>query len=326
MAIRVGPLHTGDGSRYIGEFKNGEPNGIGVCYYNNGDIYEGHWAGHAPHGRGIMSYTDGRKTGAIWRDGKFVKYVRPRNEHVSIKQKIVSYDPQKKTWALIIGISGYKHMPQLKFSDDDAYKMYAFLKSPPGGGLPDSQIKLLIDEEATRDRILEGMQDILLSADENDKVIVYFSGHGLEGSFLSIDYNGYNNRVWHDEVLSIMNASKAKHKVCLVDACYSGSLAQAENVFSKGTETIGGGSIDLSMLMSSKKDEVSLEDHGLRQGIFSHYLLKGLNGSADSNKDKFISLKELSTYVKSEVKQHTSGSQNPVTCGNLSETCVGHIP
>ena len=68
-----------------------------------------------------------------------------------------------KVWAVIIGVADYSHMPALKYTDDDAYRMYAFLKSPEGGALKDEQIKILIDENATKEKINKNIvKDLLI--------------------------------------------------------------------------------------------------------------------------------------------------------------------
>src|SRR5690606_29277126 len=104
------------------------------------------------------------------------------------------------------------------------YRMFAFLKSPEGGALTDEQIKVLIDEEATKQNIENTMREVYSKAGPNDLIMLYFSGHGLKGSFLPIDYDGYNNKLPHEEVNKILNESQAKYKLCIADACHSGSL------------------------------------------------------------------------------------------------------
>ena len=104
-------------------------------------------------------------------------------------------------------------MPALRFTDDDAYRFYAFLRSPEGGAIPDEQINILIDEDATRNNILGALRNTLLKADENDVIIFYYSGHGLEGSIIPSDYDGYNNRIMNQEIKRIFEDSRAKHKV-----------------------------------------------------------------------------------------------------------------
>lgn len=73
------------------------------------------------------------------------------------------------------------------------------------------------------------MNDLFMRADENDVVMLYYSGHGLEGTFIPIDYDGFDHALQHDEVKEMFNKSKAKHKVCYADACHSGSLLAASS-------------------------------------------------------------------------------------------------
>jgi uncharacterized caspase-like protein len=56
----------------------------------------------------------------------------------------------------------------------------------------------------------------------------------------------------------------------------------------------------------------------MRQGAFAYYLIKGLKGSADRNKDGIITLEELFRYVKANVLSFTNNEQTPVIEGNAS--------
>jgi hypothetical protein len=321
-----GQFMYSDGSRYVGAFSEGQPDGEGICYYINGDRYEGKWSKHAPHGEGVMYYTTGRVLGAIWEYGQPKGTLASKDKGVSTVAVKVDKDPAVKIWAVVVGVSRYTSMQMLKYSDDDAYQYYAFLKSPEGGALPDNQVKVLIDEDATRLNILNAMRQTLLRADENDVIVFYFSGHGLEGSFLPIDYDGFNNKVLHSEVRAIMEESKAKHKICFADACHSGSLLAfkgqqqsvqniLQNYYSAFNESSGG----LALFMSSKSEEFSLEDQGLRSGVFSHFLIKGLKGEADADKNKIVTIKELSDYVTKNVMKYTANAQTPMLSGKHDE-------
>ena len=313
-----------DGSRWIGAFKDGYPAGKGICYYSNGDRYEGIWASNAPNGEGIMYFASGRVYGAVWAAGAPVRELD--------SDEVMPSDPVKleasadvKIWALAVGVGRYTSMPNLKFTDDDAFRFYSFLKSPEGGALPENQIEILVDESATRENILKSMRSIFLKADENDVVVLYFSGHGLEGCFLPVDFDGYNNKLRHDEVKQIFNESKAKHKLCIADACHSGSMQFGEGLAAKGPTSVSlkrfyqafedadGG---IALLMSSKSEELSLEDHGLRQGVFTYYILQGMKGKADNNADKLVTITELYNYVYKNVREYTAGMQSPVLTGD----------
>ena len=318
-----GKFTYSDGSRYVGTFKNGYPYGEGTCFYSNGDKYVGGWKNHAPHGEGIMYYKHGRVLGAVWNYGQVVRELENGDAEIGKEYVEVEHSPEVKIWAVVVGVARYKHMPVLKYTDDDAYHTYAFLKSPEGGALPDNQIRVLIDEDATRANILRTMRNVFLRADENDVVIMYFSGHGLPGSFLPVDFDGYNNKVAHEDVKLIFKESKAKHKLCLADACHSGTLmamrsaptSALENTLKKYYSAFDDSSGGMALLMSSKGEEYSLEDKGLRQGIFSHYLIRGLKGEADKNRNKIVTIQELYDFVYKKVRNYTGNAQSPTLTG-----------
>ncbi len=316
-----GEYKYSDGSRWVGDFRDGMPAGEGTCYYVNGDRYIGQYEKHAPHGRGIMYFANGRVLGAIWEFGRAIGEL-PANDKPINTTVEVDRDPAVKVWAVIVGIERYTSMPNLKYSGDDAHYFHSFLRSPEGGALTDEQVKVLIDEDATRANILQTMRQVLLQADENDVIVFYFSGHGLDGSFLPIDYDGFNNRLSHTDVKNVLAESQAKYKICFADACHSGALlalkqglaqqATIDKYYSAFKDVKGG----LALFMSSKAEEYSLEDQSLRSGIFSHYLIKGLKGGADSDKNKIVTIRELFDFVYKNVRTYTSGAQTPIISGN----------
>lgn len=79
-----------------------------------------------------------------------------------------------KVWAVVTGVASYDHMPVLRYTDDDAYRFYAFLKSLEGGALPDEQVRILIDEEATRENVLGTLNEVFSMAGPEDLVIFTF--------------------------------------------------------------------------------------------------------------------------------------------------------
>ena len=315
-----GTFLYGDGSKWIGEFKDGVPEGQGTCMYVNGDKYVGHFEHHAPQGEGTMYHANGRIVSALWEYGRPIGDI-PSNSKVTTAAVDVDKSPEVKIWAVVIGVGRYTTMPVLKYSDDDAYQFYAFLKSPEGGALPDKQVKVLVDEDATRINILQTLRQVLLKADDNDEIIFYFSGHGIDGAFLPQDFDGINNRLLHSEVKAIFEQSQAKHKLCIADACFSGSLlalkaplAPQIQAFYKAFEGTQGG---MALFMSSKSQEYSLEDQGLRSGIFSHYLSRGLKGEADVDGNKIVTMRELYDFVYKNVRTYTSSAQTPTISGQF---------
>lgn len=309
-----------DGSRWIGEFQGGVPFGKGICYYASGDRYEGQWANGAPNGQGVL-YSGQRATGAVWVNGH-VMHELSAEEAMPNNPVRVEVTRGVKIYAVIVGVGRYTAMPSLRYTDDDAYRFYSFLKSPEGGALPDDQIVVLVDENATRENILRAMRQYFLKADKNDVILFFFSGHGLEGCFLPVDYDGFNNKLRHEEIKQIFLQSQAKHKVCIADACHSGTLnyglaakGPAPVSLSRYYEAFEESSGGIALLMSSKAEELSLEDHGLRQGVFTYYLLRGMKGEANANGDNIITIRELYNYVRIKVREYTANVQNPVLTG-----------
>jgi hypothetical protein len=239
-----------------------------------------------------------------------------------------------KVWMVIVGIADYKYptyFNPLQYADDDATDVYDFYKKPEGGSLPDSQIKILIDKDATRDNILNAINSIYAKANDNDAIIFYFSGHGDKDAFYTHEYNGNirnrNGLLLHKELREVFEKSKAKYKYIIADACHVGNLADTginqPSGSSKGTfyEAFERSSKGFVMLLSCKSDENSREYEGyIRHGIFTYFLLEGLKGKCDVNKDLVISVIELYEYVSNGVKKVTNNNQNPVIFGNYDDT------
>jgi hypothetical protein len=308
-----------DNTRYEGNFMNSVAHGEGICYYSDGDMYVGEWRNHNFDGFGTMYINDGTVLKGNWKDGEFKGEAK-----AEIQADAVSAKP--KIYALLVGVARYNHMKSLRYTDDDAYRMYAFLKSPEGGALADDQIQVLIDEDATRERIIASMNDVFAKATENDMVFFYFSGHGLKGSFLPIDYDGQNNKLLHTDITKVLDKCKAKFKICIADACHSGSVEESLHkdgntqslieTYYDAFRTSAGGT---ALMMSSKAEETSIENNGLRQGIFSHFLIRGLKGGADHDNNNVVSVNELFEYVKANVRYYTNNYQTPVIYGEYDD-------
>ncbi|MCB0550667.1 MAG: caspase family protein [Phaeodactylibacter sp.] len=312
-----------EGNKYIGFFSNGLPHGRGTVFYTNGERYEGQMGNAKFNGYGTLFLKDGSTVSGYWEDGTYVG----RDQWPAAATPSYPTNPQPEAapqlevWAVVIGISSYNHMPVLRYTDDDAYHMYAFLKSPEGGALDDEHIRILVDEEATLQNIKTTMSTLFDKAGHNDLIMLYFSGHGLRGSFLPFDFDGYRNKLYHEELNAIMKRSPAKFKLCIADACHSGSLLAMRDgtqpqLLANYYNSLARANPGTALIMSSKSDETSLESSGLRQGVFSHFLIRGLKGEADGNNDKRISVQELYDFVNLNVRTYTGNQQSPLIQGD----------
>ncbi len=314
-----------DGSVWKGEFKNGKAYGKGICLYADGRRYEGYWKNNVPQGEGIMYMQNGEIYGGEWDKGTLVRKEVAQSV-VEDKERTISRaknNPEVNIWALVIGIGSYNHMPVLKYTDDDAYQVYAFLKSPEGGAVEDKQIKLLIDENATKENIDEALNSIVSNADKNDVIFIYYAGHGVEGAFVPYDFDGFNNLYYHKDILNMLDKSIAKHKVLIADACHSGSMIAQRSPFKTmlaeyytDFERTKGGT---ALIMSSKEQENSLEYSGMRQGVFSYYLIQGLSGKADYDSSGIVTISEIFDYTHINVRKHTHNLQTPIISGDYDK-------
>lgn len=317
-----------DGSEYLGDIVNGQPNGTGTVVYPNGDTYRGSFQNHRPNGLGVMYYATGKVEGAIWENGKIYRQLYSKQDAAVASAPAAPYDPAVKVWAVVVGCAYYQHMRTLRYTDDDAYQLYAFLKSVEGGALPDNQVRILVDENAKQRDIINAMRETYSQADENDVILFYFSGHGLPGAFLPVDYDGRTNALKHQDINDALLASRSRHKLVIADACHSGSLAGrnaksggggADQLLNSYYTALNNAQASTALLMSSKGKEISLEDGGLRSGVFSHYLIRGMKGLADTNNDNLVSIRELFNYVHREVRNYTGNIQTPTLTGTYDD-------
>jgi uncharacterized caspase-like protein len=79
-------------------------------------------------------------------------------------------------------------------------------------------------------------------------------------------------------------------------------------------------------MLSSDKDQTSLEISSLNQGVFSYYLIAGLKGAADKNSDNTITISELYYYVRDNtyafVKGRSKERQTPILFGSFDREMI----
>jgi hypothetical protein len=325
------------GWKYTGQFKNTKPDGKGKMVFNDGRFYDGDFLNGKFHGHGTMHLDENVQIKGAWREGYSVNERSTETASLSRVEKTTIPRPKTtghinntpKVWALAVGVAAYDPtvIKPLKFTDDDAYRMLNFWKSAGGGSLDDEHAQALVDEAATKENIVKTLKEMFAKAGPNDLVIFYFSGHGLTGAFLPVDYDGVRNKLLHSEVNKIFSKCPAKFKLCIADACHSGSLLaqradrdkeMIDTYYRALAESSGG----TALLMSSRADEDSLESTPLRQGVFSHFLLRGIKGEADANSDKIVTIQELFNYVERSVDtfaRENNRFQTPCMEGNYDK-------
>jgi len=226
---------------------------------------------------------------------------------------------QRQIYAVIVGVSDYKNdnlKLDLNYCDDDARSFYNLLVT---SGVNKENIALLTDYNASKKNIINKLNLIFSKADTNDEVIFFFSGHGSKGSFIPYDYDGnYTTLLDYSVVKSSFKKCNANKKLCIADACFSGSIKHPSIKSKEKAMTIDKKS-GIVVIMSSRDYQTSREMPSLKNGAFTYYLVKGLKGYADKNKDKIITVSEMYFYTKKYVKLETQNKQVPIIFGNFDE-------
>jgi len=228
-----------------------------------------------------------------------------------------------KTWALIMGIDKYENIKGLKHAVRDAELFEKFLKTKTGGSLDSNHIRTLYNEKVTQININKGFEWLeIQGVDTSDIVFIFYSGHGAQVNSTNTGYlpvydyvpntpqrlhARYDYYHLNQQLAILIKKHVTVH--AFIDACYSGSFIEGH--YDKIIQDQSGTKFQdyqryLNRFASSQWDEKSKEDtSSLRQGVFSHYLLKGLFGEADAgDKDKIITNFELSDYVYKMVKEY----------------------
>jgi hypothetical protein len=240
--------------------------------------------------------------------------------------------------AVIIGISNYKSLPKAEFAKDDAQVFYDY--AIRALGVKPGNIKLLMDEQADAEEIYTAFKTWLPArVKSNTDVYVFYSGHGLptqDGSGLYWLPQRANRDlisktgILLSEVNSDIQASKPKSVTIFMDACYSGQarggetlVASARPIALKSQPTTFPS--NFTVISASQADQISSSSPDLQHGIFSYYLMRGMEGEADLNSDGKITLDETQQYLSENVGRHArtmNRQQEPQVIGDGSRILV----
>ena len=231
-----------------------------------------------------------------------------------------------RSYALVVGIANYKNLAtkdQLQFSERDAEAIYSILISPEGGNFHAENVHKLTGSRATLANLRHELETWLpATAQSDDRVLIYFAGHGFvfDGRAYLAPYdldpaNIASTGYPMDTLGSVIGARiKAKWKVLITDACHSGAITPEADRAAVSRSLLDLGS-SLFSLTASRDRERSFEsaEWGGGHGIFTYYVVKGLEGAADESHDGVVTADELAEYVRRNVREVTNGQQNPTS-------------
>jgi len=244
---------------------------------------------------------------------------------------------RKNIWAAVIGINNYPHVRKLQYAVNDARAFYDHLVH--SNQIPAENVTLLLNQEANLTKVRSILGTHLKSkAGKDDMVIIYFAGHGAtEKDVMSPDGDGlekyllpydadpkdlYATALPMGEISRIFSRIRSERLIFIADSCYSGAsggrtisvTGMRANISDAFLDRIAGGKGRI-ILTASGTNEVSSEDEKLHHGVFTYFLLKGLRGKADTDKDGVVTVDEVYAYVSRQVPQATGQEQHPVKKG-----------
>lgn len=247
-------------------------------------------------------------------------------------------DGKGKLWAVVIGVSSYRNLTkdqQLQYAHRDAQDFAAFLRSPNGGGFPASQVSVLLNQDATVSAMRSALGTALpRSVEPDDVVVIFFAGHGVvegdrDGYLLAHDsdpQNLYATAMPIAELDRIVTERiKARSVILIADACHAGKLGwtsrstETQAMVNRYMEEVGKTGQGVLRILGSRADQRSYEgEHwGGGHGVFTHFLLKGLRGEADKDKDGFVRAAEVLEYLSEMVPKETKALQHPRAAGSI---------
>lgn len=220
-------------------------------------------------------------------------------------------------YALIIGNTEYADpgLAQLTAPGKDAEDFARVLKDKEIGAFDD--VKVVVNEPSVS--VIEAIDEFFDQKKPDDMLILYFSGHGIRDEIGSL-YLAFKNTIRSrlrstaiksDYIKEAMDQSRSKRQVLILDCCNSGAFPQ-------GTKAELGGAMGMTkafqgygrfVLTASDATQFAWEGDQVigetDNSLFTHFLVKGLEGDADSDGDGRITVDELYDYAYDQISRVT---------------------
>ncbi|MBM4353059.1 MAG: caspase family protein [Deltaproteobacteria bacterium] len=223
--------------------------------------------------------------------------------------------PPVRRMALVVGANdgGFGRVP-LAYAHSDARAMHRVLRQL--GGIETADANLLLGaKKSALVRALELEETLLAEARKPGlriEFVFYYSGHSDEQGLLLA-----GERFPYADLKKALTDLPADVRVAILDSCASGALTR-----SKGGKFHAPFQVDEStkvsghaFLTSTSADEAAQESDQVEASFFTHFMVSGLRGAADVNRDKRVTLTEAYQYAFQETLARTqstlAGPQHP---------------
>ena len=236
------------------------------------------------------------------------------------------------TFIISIGIDKFSETNwNLNFCVNDAVGIYNSFPT-----IPQDNKYLLINENATKNKIEQTIEFVANKLDNNDTLIIfvathgffnnndyYFTPHDFKFDNMSSNYTGDTNTGfssnWMLEIFYNKVKNNSNNIVLILDTCHSGSMGfDIRRAYNEETRN------GLALLYSCSPLELSYENisYGGGHGLFSYCIIEGLTGLSDKNCNGIITFRELFDYTYYKVKELSEDKQNPVFIGAMRNDSV----
>lgn len=347
-----GIYYFANGGKYEGELVRDQFTGDGSFESPNGDRYVGQFRNGQFAGEGIFTFANGNVVQeGVFENGKFVRAAKIQqrsitpdttsqfNEASRLNPSALKALPERDAVAIIIGIQSYKHLPPARFANSDA-RLFSEYAQRLLGVRPD-KIRLLTDGDAGEIDIARAFRSWLMRNVNKGKtdVYIFYSGHGLPSedgkSLYLLPHNADRDfidktAINQAELISLTEATGAKTVTMFIDSCYSGQTRNGDALLANARPvSLKSKSSDypatFTVLTASAPDQISWSSDELGHGIFSYYLMKGMEGEADGNQDGRLTSGELHAYLLDKVNRQAAilnRKQQPQLVGDPDQILI----
>ncbi|MBU8900611.1 caspase family protein [Corallococcus sp. M34] len=219
-----------------------------------------------------------------------------------------------RRFALLVGVNdgGTNRLP-LRYAASDA-RAFGDVLVELGGVQPADRILLVDSDRAGLVEALKRFSDRVKGARGagRTEALIYYSGHSDEEGLLL-----KNDRFGYSELRKALESLPADVRIAILDSCASGTLARQKGGVLRPAFLVDASSAvrGHAILTSSSEDEVSQESDRIGGSFFTHNLVSGLRGAADSTGDGRVTLHEAYQFAFHETLARTektrAGAQHP---------------
>ena len=254
----------------------------------------------------------------VGKDEKRDDFTKTTGLSIDVEKDIpISRHNNENALAVIFGIEQYKNVPNVTFAKRDASITQEYFTKTLG--IPANRIYFQTDDDVGKaqfDKVFskDGWLDKRIN--QATDIFIYFAGHGApdikENKAYLIPYDGDPNYASQtgfsiDVMYDELGKLNAKSVTVFLDACFSGANRESEMLLADArpiyVEVEGPSAYGINVFSASSGTQISSAYPQKKHGLFTYFLLKGMQGEADVNNDKKITVGELGNYVNEKVSR-----------------------